>query len=413
MEHSHPPILKACILAIFISATACGAYIGPAQGANAPVSLAPPLTSGKISGTEFGELEYVPIILEPTDFYLSLSKDLGNWKLSTVWSFEAMDPEEVSSILMSAGLGSEQAGHLTKPPFLTLNNSTKLFEIRPDEEAILNLSPGQRAKLYPLILPKSPHNPFSEPFALGPGGVVGKNKIHSRVSPGLIEAIDHMSFRQGHTVRFSDIRYILEKAQDDQERWNLMKIISREESLSVRLRVTNESDVDSLVKFWSAGGRNKEILPLLTSVISTPGVDTLDIVHLLPPTPRKHIHTFPSPRGEGLGDALPDCFWTAYSFFSENPPDRHLDGVAHVESERYEAAAPPYQLGDVVTISDDENKKTLHCCNILAGDLVFTKNGHSMGRPWSVTKLDRVIETYRRSDRIRVTFSRLKPEFQK
>lgn len=47
----------------------------------------------------------------------------------------------------------------------------------------------------------------------------------------------------------------------------------------------------------------------------------------------------------------------------------------------YDVISTPDRLGDVIALLD-RNFEALHLCNVVAGDMVFTKNGYSMLQPW-------------------------------
>jgi len=367
----------------------------------------------------WGELEYFPMILEPSDFYIGLNPELKNWASGTTWGFEAAGPEEVLRTLSDAGFDAALARRLVGPEFLQDNETTGLLEIRPPEEVIISMTDDQRRQLYPQLMPKNEIYTFANPFSLHPEGLLVYPDEDCGVRSELITLIEKLSYRS-HSLknplrpnRFADIQLALQKSTDAQERWRVIKTLCRDVTISARLKISDQSDVQTLADFWSSGGRNKEILPILKSVAETSGVETLDIVHLLPPGPRKLLHTYPSPNGEGIGNDLPDSYWTSYSIFGDSQSDRHLDLISHIFEERYLPVPPPYQLGDLILIRDRVSDRYLHACNYLADDLVFTKNGQSLGRPWLISRLNTVLEAYRRSDSIEVTFARLKPEFQR
>ena len=109
----------------------------------------------------------------------------------------------------------------------------------------------------------------------------------------------------------------------------------------------------------------------------------------------------------------PDCFWTSFSFFSDEPTDRYFDFVGHILEERYERAERPLQMGDLVLVFDSDTGRWIHACNYVAGDLVFTKNGRSFGRPWVIQPMREVVEGYLVSERLSVSFFRLRPQFRR
>lgn len=361
----------------------------------------------------WGNLEFYQLILEPSDFFLSTSSDLLNWREGTVWKFSALNSAGVAGILENAGIQRELRERLLSDQYLSFNTETGLYEIRPPEDVIIALNSENRRILYAQILPFTQRNPFHFSYALPVGGMETVTYLPTGISQEQLDLIDRLSFKRGNTTQFSDINLVFAKAESDEERRRILKTIARERTLSVKLRISEDNNLPQLAGYWSAGGRNTEILPILESVLMTSGIETLDLVHLLPPTPRKLLHTYPSGTGDGLGKEMPDCYWTSASFFSEDPPDRYLDSISQVLDNRYEKAPRPLQLGDFILLTDKQTGKSIHACNYIAGNLVFTKNGISLARPWIISTLEDVVEEYLSVEQLTISFLRLKPQYRK
>ncbi len=361
----------------------------------------------------WGHLEFYQLILEPSDFYLAASSDLRNWKERTVWKFNALNSAGVEGILENAGIKRELRDILLSDQYLTFNRETGTYEIRPPEDVIVALNSENRRILYPQILPFLDRNPFYSSYALPVGGLDTVTYAATGVPTAQLDLIKKLSYKKGNTTQFADIRLIFAKTQSENERRRILKTIARELSLSVKLRISEDYNLSQLESYWSAGGKNREILPMLESVLMTSGIETLDLIHLLPPTPRKLLNTYPSENGSGLGREMPDCYWTAASFFSEDPPDRYLDSIAQVMDSRYEKAVRPLQFGDFVLLTDKQSGRAIHACNYIAGNLVYTKNGKSLGRPWIISALEDVVEEYLSVEEMSLSFLRLKPQYRK
>ncbi|MDF1738435.1 MAG: hypothetical protein P1U86_04690 [Verrucomicrobiales bacterium] len=361
----------------------------------------------------WGHLEFYQLVLEPSDFFLAVSSDLRTWREGTVWRFSALNADGVEGILENAGIKRELREILLSDRYMTFNSEAGIFEIRPPEDVIIALDPESRGLLYPQILPFHARNPFHTTYALPVGGLDKVTYVSTGVPQEQLDLIKKLSYKRGNTTQFADIRLVFSRAQSEDERHRIIKTIARERSLSVKLRITEENNLSQLANYWSAGGKNKEILPMLESIMMTSGIETLDLVHLLPPTPRKLLNSYPSEDGSGLGNEMPDCYWTAASFFSEDPPDRFLDSIAQVIDNRYEKASRPLQLGDFILLTDKQTGRAIHACNYIAGNLIYTKNGKSLGRPWIISSLEDVVEEYLSVEEMSLTFLRLKPQYRK
>jgi hypothetical protein len=107
------------------------------------------------------------------------------------------------------------------------------------------------------------------------------------------------------------------------------------------------------------------------------------------------LYTYPGAEFYREG-AMPDCHWTSLNFF-------RFDSQPHLADERlaatcfrdqYVMVQPPYQFGDVIAFMDSDFKVTFHSCVYLADDLVLTKNGRHILRPWVISKLSDVERSY-------------------
>ena len=356
-------------------------------------------------------LEAVPLFLEPSDFLISQNPDLRTWSQGTVWEFALADEAALSALLAECGIRQEWIDQLVQEDHLQRDGDRLV--VRPPEAILLGLSPDQRSLLYRKLSPRDEDSPYIHPYALLVGGIRAAAGRDTGVSEEKLELIERLSYPLGLSTKFSDISYLFSRTPDPDEQWRILKTMMREKSLSVNLRITPSMDLELLGDYWTSRGRNKDILPMLESVVLTPGVDRIDLAHLLPPLPRRLLHTYPDFRMWRVGAEAPDCFWTSFNFFSNEPADRHLDFVGHIFEERYERAEQPLQLGDLVLIIDQTTGKWAHACNYLAADLVFTKNGHSAGRPWVIQTLDEMAKGYLAAEKMSISFFRLRPEYRR
>ena len=126
---------------------------------------------------------------------------------------------------------------------------------------------------------------------------------------------------------------------------------------------------------------------MLLSLVGNCPADGIDLLHILPPTARKLMNTYPSETLLMHG-RMPDCHWSSLNFFNHEPREYFLNTrlAAYHVIERYEKVAAPYRYGDVLVFSQP-NGDAYHSCVHLAGDLVFTKNGENAATPWIMTQL--------------------------
>ena len=95
-----------------------------------------------------------------------------------------------------------------------------------------------------------------------------------------------------------------------------------------------------------------------------------------------------------------DCFWTATHFFDgASPPDSAADfpdndGIARwVERGYREVPMAEARFGDLIALRATDGR-IAHTANLVAGDVVFTKNGLVLTQPWVLARLADVSRLY-------------------
>ncbi len=76
--------------------------------------------------------------------------------------------------------------------------------------------------------------------------------------------------------------------------------------------------------------------------------------------------------------------------------------------EAYQPVQAPFQYGDILEFITPEGN-AIHACVYVADDIVFTKNGDGMIKPWVLMWLSSVQQLYMREPGIQIAGFRLKP----
>lgn len=361
----------------------------------------------------WGKLSAKTLVLEPPQRLVKKFADDPVWRETPVWMFKGQ-MAHVLEMLETFGLDSKWATKLKDKRELL--ETVHGVEIRPPEKFLRQLSSEQREILYGYVAPFDVDNLHHNPFGFHPNGFRFMHaKFPMDLPEAMIDQIDALSFqrkKKGHF--FSDLHLCLKDAANEDERRSIVRAIGRQFSLLVQLQVPSDDEsLRDLYRYWGSSGRNADVLPLLESVAKARVVEMLDIVHLLPPVPRQLLNSYPTPEMLHHGER-PDCFSTSVSFFADEPPLRHLDSVVHVAEARYEKASPPWQLGDLILMRNPDSEESFeHACNYVAADIVFTKNGSDLMRPWMLARLSDVMNGYITDKRLSASFYRLKPEFRR
>jgi hypothetical protein len=180
---------------------------------------------------------------------------------------------------------------------------------------------------------------------------------------------------------------------DEREKTRLLKTISRAATLLVKLKIDETSDIDGLVNYWGFGGRAKDVRALLQSMASVPGGAKIDVAHLLPTFARQFIYTYPNPSTANITNH--HCHWTSLNFLNQTADERFGDEAYAREAVQanFEPISDTPRLGDIVFFLDPQGM-VVHSAVFVADNIVFTKNGGALNRPWIYMELEDLITCY-------------------
>jgi hypothetical protein len=355
------------------------------QGAAGPES------SRRIKGNPgpWGDLEYIPILIETPDEFLAVSRQ-ANYEL--VWNFQNQSVSDLAALFNAAGLSKQERDWLLDQRHW--RPVTNGFAITPPPEMLMGVSRAARERIYE-VLAQCGGNPLHEmPLSFRRDGL-DEWFYKSGLSAPTIALTKSLLYQRGNAWCLSDWPLLLRYIESPMERRRLLKTTSRKATLLVRLRVSPGSDVEPLVGYWGRGGRLKDIRPLLHSLALVPEGISLDVVHLLPRFLRSRIYTYPLPT-DNNGKPPPNCFWTTMNFFANDQPDDRFhspESVIRTLAEDYYPVDEDYLLGDVLLLSKPDGT-LLHAAVFVADDVVLTKNGAYHTQPWMFAKMDDMAASY-------------------
>jgi hypothetical protein len=300
------------------------------------------------------------------------------------WHFKGMTGESVLALFSAASLSAEQRADLCDTTRWQVDLDG--FTLLPSPQTILGLGPTARAMIYATLAQFPENIPQNSP-AIFRANLADEWFDRSSLSPATISLVKKLLYRRGTSVMFADYDVVLPMLPDDREKRRLMKTLSRESTLLVKLRLTDETDLDALVAYWGVGGYEQNVQALLASVPADENGFDVDIAHLLPPFARKRLYTYP-PAVAHQDGVNRDCHWTTMNFFAETADNRFGDTAQVLEElkENYVQIARPTQLGDVILFVTPA-QTCIHSCVFIADDIVFTKNGANYTKPWILMEL--------------------------
>jgi hypothetical protein len=342
----------------------------------------------------WGRLQYYYFYLEAPS-HLVDAFPLRNPR--TRWAVPLDRQESIRTLISTTPMAPEH-----RTALLDVDNSGEadgLFAIFPPAEVLLNLNPEARSILYD-YLGTYPFNPdIKDPVRILSGSV-DEWAAGTSIRPEIIEVMKKMVFHRAGLMLFADFPYLISMANSEEEIRTLQRHSSRVRSMVLRLDLGSEAEIDGVLGYWTTGLglRRKEVESLIQSSMLTPGVPGLDIVHLLPPLPRKLLYTYPD-LSMAMDGVMPDCHWTALNFYNYNPEPIYLDEFFAASSllTGFERVDAPYSYGDVL-VYVTEKATAHHSCVYLADNIVYTKNGRSIYAPWTIAHLADISSLYFEAD---------------
>jgi hypothetical protein len=336
----------------------------------------------------WGDLEYSTVYLEASTEQLK-SSELPTY--DTEWNFVGYTDDQVTKLFVTTDMPETVRAELIDRT--KWRHAKDMVTVVPSNEALLGLSPEARVAIYS-VLTRWEEDPYHhEPVAIMAHSI-REWLAHAELPEEIVSTVEKMSYHRGKNLVFADTPLVLRMVKTEEERLKIRKALSRTPTLMVRLCLTPESDVAAISEYWGGSTISRDIGPFLEAVAES-GTATVDLVHLLPPIPRRLIYTFPGPEFGRTG-YYPDCHWTSLNYRNADPLERLADptlATAYV-LDNYTKVQGPYHYGDVIFLMDGASGNAIHSCVYLADDLVFTKNGRGPTQPWVVMKLEDVVTYY-------------------
>jgi hypothetical protein len=357
----------------------------PSTFSTQPTNARPSIAPDQIP--PWGELVNADIEIEQPDEYADFEAKSHS---EAVWTFSGMSKDQVASVLLECGLSAAQIAKTLARDGAT--SSTAGTSIKPEDDLVLSMSAEVRAKLYAHLAHFPPNIMMRFPWTIAAGS------FDSRFGTNEVDASTHdllksLLYERAGIQCFSDYELAMRRAVSDQERFRLVKALSRQSAVLPRLRIRPDTDTGKLVSYWSHGAQAKDLHPLFDSLKRLKDGGSVSLLYVLPSFVRERLCTFPMPSHPG--DPALDCNWSAMNFFND-PPDNHFCDpnylVSFVSTNFYQISKPT-MYGDLILFLDD-NQTIAHSAVYVADDLVFTKNGNSFVQPWKIMRMKDLVNVY-------------------
>lgn len=226
------------------------------------------------------------------------------------------------------------------------------------------------------------------------------------------DLVDRYTVTYGEYRVIADLPALLSAIPAYEERARLIRGLTAQRSLLMRLNVHADTNVPALLSYWGKGLWATDAEALLSSLKQVKHGAWVDVVELLPPRISGMLYTFPVPENPMSGPVVHrDCHWTSFNFFRDTP-DPECANPAHFTEllrDQYVPVIDDPRYGDVILFTRADGV-AVHSCVYIADDVVFTKNGDTSIHPWMFATLEDVKKQYgcwvRPGERLGVSYYR-------
>jgi len=332
----------------------------------------------------WGQLEYTPIVIAPPLEFVP-DPPIECYSEDTVWHFPELGPDDLSILFQKTGLSAPLSEKLLS--MAVPNEAIGGMSIHPHRQFVLDISPKDRAALY-IALYDNRQNIDQQNLFRFHGSSPDDWFAGSGVSPAVRKLVDPLIYRRGEFMYFADIRsigYIASRT----ERSNLLKTLKRDATFLAHLKISPDSDLEALVKYWGRGGRENEVRPILEAMIQRGGEQAINITHLLPALARQKLYTYPKRSDSDIMVHRRDCHWTSLNFFNEVPDDSlslaNGKNAFTALTTNYYQISGGLRLGDIIVFVNPQ-RFAIHSAVYIADDVFFHRCGSQSWAPWALTQ---------------------------
>jgi hypothetical protein len=277
------------------------------------------------------------------------------------------------------------------------------FVLRPPDESVLALKSEARGKLYALLATWPLNATYQSPTQFEKSGDYDWFEA-TRLPAEVIETVRKLVFRQENVEFFCDYEVVLRHISDAKVARDFLRVMSRQNTSVGVLSLRPDEDVEPLVRYWGRAGRERMVRPILEMAGSrSKGRHEIALSLLLPRFVRDHLYRYPS----AIDPRVINCHYSSLNFFDPEPNAAYTNLIAAAAAidRDYVPVTGARQLGDIALFMRGE-REVIHSCNVVAGDIVFSKNGNSIGQPWILADLGELKEFYGVKSPVSIRFVR-------
>lgn len=309
----------------------------------------------------------------------------------THWFFGGFTQASLKQFLESTGTSPENRDAMLAAD--AVRDLPDGVESRPSEEVLLSLSPESRLAIY-RMLARFPRNSNQLTFiALGS---LDERFRDSGISDATRELFMRLSCVHGNHRVLSGLACLLARTPEYAEKIRIMKALTMQKTMLLRMWVSPESDLNELTSYWGRGHWAMDVKALLASVSRVPGGTWMSFLKMLPPGPTAQLYSYPIADNPLNGPIqVRDCHWTSFNFFRDQPDPKfsQVDNVRDQVKEEYVPVTGDPRYGDILFFALPTGA-IIHSAVYIADDVVFTKNGDTSIHPWMLATIPDLVAHY-------------------
>ena len=376
---------------LFIATLSMGIVVGrkSIEGHKPPAGIYPAnVGTVALKPGPWGNLTSLPITIAAPTELLAVKKTEEN---PVRWFFNSFTPAKLNDLLNSLNLPDSLRSRLMAPDKLEV--SPNGLTLSPERDTVFALPPQAIEAIYRILAGAEENKYLKEILPAAKFEALAKaDGISSRT----MSLLTQVSVKYGKNYFCFCLPYVLASIPAYEEKRLLMKEISRQETMLLKLWIAPDSDYHALANYWSRACWSTDVEAILESLAKSPGGGVLDIIELLPPLPTAQLYTFPIPQNPLNGTPVKqDCMWTSLNFFRDPPDPRFSDPnyiLENLKQDYYLVTSDP-RYGDVLMFATPD-KRFVHSAVYIADNIVFTKDGDNPLKPWKFSTIEELLDIY-------------------
>lgn len=384
-----PKTANLVYLVVLICILAIGIFIGRESVTNTSINQTVSNDEGavKIKRGPWGDLEYFPIMIEAPKELLKVE---GIEETPVKWFFKRFTRNDVSRLFDNLNIPASQRDQLLSPG--SLGVYAQGLTISPPREVLYDLKPAAFEGIYRVLAGMNENGNSRWEILSKDVDLYGKMGISEKT----ISLLKKLSAPYGKYLVCYCMPYVLSAIEGYEEKANLIKALTTQHTMLIKLHITPQTDINALASYWGKAFWTTDVKAILESIKELPKGGRLDILELLPPLPTSLLYTYPLPENPMNGTpVIRNCSWAAFNFFRDPPDPKFSDAnyvVEKLKSEYYPIESDPH-FGDVMILLTP-NDELLHTAVYLADGIVYTKNGDNPLHPWMFSTITDLIDFF-------------------